>query len=91
MDNGDKHKYDVSEVVSFGGLEYKEVIETEMDMTDKIADIIKYCKSNNVYSFSKLLDYSIEKRKDWFKIVCNASYGRVIRDYIKSLYWDRNH
>ena len=89
LDNPDKHRYDTSEVVSFGGAEYEKLIETETDTTNKIADIIKHCKFNEVYSFSELVDYCIEQKREWFKIVCNATYGRVIRDYIKSLYWDR--
>lgn len=88
LDDPGKYKYDIQEVVNFGGADYSTLIETETEQLDRVAEVIRYCKNNCVYSYSSLVNYCMERRRDWFKLLCNASYGRVVRDYIKSSYWD---
>ena len=86
LDNPDKHKYDVNDVVSMGDGDYALYIQTDKDKKAIVKDIIKFCKENKIYSYANLLDYCIKQKDDWFTIL-NGYNGQVVRDYIKSRYW----
>ena len=86
LDNPDKHRYDVNDVISMGNADYTLYIQTDKDKRTIVKDIIKFCRENKIYSYANLLDYCIEYRDDWFTVL-NGYNGQVIRDYIKSRYW----
>lgn len=48
-----------------------------------IGEIIEYCKKNNVVSFAELMDYAIEFRYHWFKVLCGDG-GFIVIEYLKS-------
>lgn len=86
LDNPDKHKYNVEDVVSFGGADYTSVIGLAVDRYKAIKEMMNFCKDNDVHSYAVLCDWCAENRMDWFRLLCDsASY--VIKEYIKSLKW----
>lgn len=86
LDNPDKHKYNVEDVVSFGGADYTSVIGLSVDRYKAIKEMMNFCKDNDIHSYAVLCDWCSENRMDWFRLLCdNASY--VIKEYIKSLKW----
>lgn len=86
LDNPDKHKYNVDDVVSFGGADYTSVIGLAVDRYKAIKEMMNFCKDNDIHSYAVLCDWCSENRMDWFRLLCdNASY--VIKEYIKSLKW----
>lgn len=89
-DNPDKHQYDPSEVVSLCGADYISAIRTETEQeNDKIslyAEIFAFIKEHNFCSYAYFLDYCIENNRAWFSLAVSSN-GRVIKDYIKSIYW----
>ena len=89
-DNPDKHQYDAGEVVSLCGADYISATRTETEQeNDKIslyAEIFAFIKEHNFFSYAYFLDYCIENNRTWFALAVSSN-GRVIKDYIKSIYW----
>lgn len=48
-------------------------------------EMIEYCSSHNINSFSDLLDYAREYNPTWFDALCyDLNCETVIKDYIQS-------
>ena len=48
--------------------------------------MIDYCKDNNIFSFSDLLEMAMVDKYDWFRVLCDN--GAVIMEkYLKSRKW----
>lgn len=88
LDNLEKHRYQISEVVSLSGADYEKFIFTESDRIMLVREIIEFCRSNRIYSYARLVDYCLDNNSSWFKILCSF-YGRSVRDYIRSFYWEK--
>jgi len=87
LDSQDKARYEIESVESYGGADYVQVIGTDEDKINTVAEIINFCDNSNLYSYSRLVKYCLENRRDWFRVLCIAGYGKIIHDYIKSSYW----
>lgn len=51
LDNPDKHRYNVDDVVSFGGKNYFNIINSDSDNLNVILEILDYCDSVCCYDF----------------------------------------
>jgi len=87
LDSQDKARYEIGNVEAYGGANYAQVIGTDEDKIDTVAEIINFCDNSNLYSYARLVKYCLENRRDWFRILCIAGYGKIVHDYIKSSYW----
>lgn len=95
LDEEYKHKYSRNEVITMndtGKYSYDCVIETEEEKLSKVdetlADIIIYCKHNNLIAYCQLVDYCVCSRPDWLPVV--RKYSQMIYSYLKSLEWYSN-
>ena len=90
QDNPEKFQYSPDEVVSLCGADYSKSTRTESEEENSrleiYSDIFNFIKDNNLYSYAYFLDYCLENHRDWFSLAV-SSHGRVIKDYIKSIYW----
>lgn len=82
-DHPNKHQYDVNEVLCFGGFDYEGQIEGTARRQEVLADIINYCKENNIVSFADLVDYAMSTRPDFFRELANHN-TYFVREYIRS-------
>lgn len=90
LDNPEKAQYSVDDVRCLCGSDYSSCISLVTDKYKAIRDIIDYCKENNIYSYSDLLEYTINERGDWFRVLCdNGTY--VVKEYLKSRQWTLEH
>jgi len=88
LDNPEKAQYEVSDVLSFNGIDYITETGTPADKYKAVREMMAYCRQHKVYSYAKLLDYASEEREDWFRILCdNGTY--VIKEYLKSCSWTK--
>lgn len=87
LDNPEKHRYQESEVIPLNGADYEKFMYTESDKIRFVEEIIAFCRQNSIFSYATLVDYCMDKKPHWFKIICGY-YGRTIRDYIRSHYWE---
>lgn len=88
LDNPDKHQYNVSDVIEFGGVDYIEQVGVARDKYLAIKEMMAFCKESKIYSYSELLDYSAEREIGWFRVLCDNG-TIVIKEYLKSLSWTR--
>lgn len=92
LDQPLKKKYDIDQVVSFGGLDYREIIQASADKYKIISEMIQFCEQEPELikdSFANLTKYAIDQGKiDWFRALCdNAAY--IMTSYLQSLHWTR--
>lgn len=86
MDNPEKVQYNTEDVVMYGGADYIGTIGLAIDKYNAIGEMIDYCCSNQVYSYSDLLEWCRVNRFDWFRVLCdNGTF--VIKEYLKSKMW----
>lgn len=89
LDEKNKLKYDISDVMSFGGADYLKIINLASDRYSAISEMMDYVYDNNVISFAALMRYARYNQPEWFRSLCdNSSF--VMREYIKSLTWERS-
>ncbi len=86
MDNPEKYQYDSAQVRSMGGADYTAVIGLPTDKYKAIGEMIAFCKKNGVYSYSELLEYAMEEKYDWFRVLCDNGTV-VVKEYLKSRSW----
>lgn len=86
MDNPEKHQYSPEDVKMYGGADYITTIGLVTDKYKAIGEIIDFCCTNEVYSYSDLLEWCRVNHFDWFRVLCdNGTF--VIKEYLKSKVW----
>lgn len=86
LDNPEKHQYSPEDVKALCGADYNSTIGLPTDKYKAISEIIDYCESNNVYSYSELIIYSRTNHYDWFRVLCDNG-TMVVKEYLKSRLW----
>lgn len=88
LDNPEKAQYNPDDIVSLCGADYTSVIGLVTDKYKAIRDIILFCKDNDICSYSDLLEYAMEERTDWFRVLCDSG-TYVIKEYLISRSWTK--
>lgn len=86
LDNPEKHRYNMKEVISFCGTNYEEYIN-ENRSVGKAMEIIEYCKENSICRFCDLVEYSLKNNEEWFEYLISGYKSRLIIEYLKSKQW----
>lgn len=86
MDNPEKYQYAPEKVRSLCGADYTGAVGLVTDKYKAIGEMIDFCIENDIYSYSKLLEYSRMERFDWFRVLCDNGTV-VIKEYLKSRAW----
>lgn len=85
MDNPEKNQYDVNDVETFSGLDYRRIVETASDKIAVLHDIMDFIDDNRITKYSALMRYARKERADWFYILANG-YTLVIAEYLKGVW-----
>lgn len=85
LDNPDKEQLSPEQVQSFGGLDYFSVIELPGDQLDLLREMQTWCRHNQVFYYSQLVDYAAAARPDWFRALMTRQRENMYR-YLVSLY-----
>lgn len=86
LDNPEKAQYEPETVRALCGADYVSVIGLVTDKYKAISEIIDFCVEQDIYSFSKLLEYCRNERFDWFRVLCDNG-TIVVEKYLKSRSW----
>ena len=70
------------------GADYTTTIGLVIDKYKAIGEMIDYCRSNGILSYSELLEYCREERFDWFRVLCDNGTV-VMKEYLKSKSWEQ--
>ena len=87
LDNPEKTKYDVSDVVQFCGADFTSIIGLATDRYKAISEMVAFCADNDIIAYSVLLEYAMIHRMDWFRVLCDNGTV-VVKEYLKSRTWD---
>lgn len=88
LDNPEKAQYPPEQVRSMCGADYTTTIGLVIDKYKAIGEMIDYCRSNGILSYSELLEYCREERFDWFRVLCDNGTV-VMKEYLKSKSWEQ--
>lgn len=86
LDNPEKYQYNISDVVSFCGLDYSEFISLNSDIIKVISEMISFCEDNNVCSFYLLSKYAFLYNNNWARAL-STSCSVFMREYLQSRSW----
>ena len=86
LDNPEKAQYNVDNVISLGGLNYRTIIGSMADKNKCISDMIDHINDNDLDSFAELVCYAKNFKPDWFDCLLNSG-SYFIKEYIKSRTW----
>lgn len=90
LDNPEKIRYSIDDVISYGGADYISTIGTSADKAKSIKEMIIYVEENDITSFSDLVQHAMVNRSDWFDCLINSG-AYFIKEYIKSSCWTKHH
>lgn len=86
LDNPEKHQYNIDDVVSLAGADYRSIIGLATDKYVAIGEMMDFCITNQVMSYAQLLVYSRHNRQDWFRTLVDSS-TMVMKEFLKSYAW----
>lgn len=86
LDNPDKAQYDINDVLSFGGADYRDIIGLPSDKYLIISEMMDFCDTYNVCSFYTLVNYARRNKEDWCRALSdNCAY--IMREWLESRLW----
>ena len=89
LDNPEKCRYSVNDVLSFGGGDYLTLIESSADKLVCMMEIEKFCEMFNVFSYSQLRRLLRNYHFDWYRYVVDNSIA--VSSFLKSLQHEKQY
>ncbi len=89
LDNTDKTRYDIEDVLAYSGADYETMISLATDKYSAIGEMIEFCIQNSIVSYAELLLYAKNNRTDWFHVLCDSGTVTIVQ-FLKSRYWEVN-
>lgn len=88
LDNPEKHQYDQSEVMEFGGISYLEMIDRVGDNLQVLVNIYDFIEERDIYSYRQLIQ-EIKDKREWFR-VATQNNTLAISTYLRSRQWEKD-
>lgn len=85
LDNPEKHQYDISEIHSGGGADYKKAIALPQDKYSILTDILVFCIDTDCSNLGTLLLYTSQCNSEWQKIIID-NIG-IVKEMLKTVGW----
>lgn len=89
LDNPEKCRYSVNDVLCFGGGDYMSLIESSADKYISMMEIEKFCEMFDVFSYSQLRRLLRNYHFDWYRYVVDNSIA--VSSHLKSLQHEKEH
>jgi hypothetical protein len=86
LDQPNKHRYNVSDVVTMGGVDYQALVMSASDDDDVLDEIEEYIKANRIVSFTTFQRVCREIHPEW-KYILRHKKSYYIRETIKANAW----
>lgn len=87
LDQPNKHRYDMADVVSIGAIDYAALVMSGADEDEMLDEIFDYIRANQIVSFSVFVDLVRKFKPEWRCIVYHK-YASLISRYIKGQHWE---
>lgn len=89
LDNPEKARYDIQDVICCAGVDYNTIISLASDKYSAIGEMIEFCLQNRIDCYAELLLYAKNNREDWFRVLCDNGTVTIVQ-FLKSKYWEQN-
>lgn len=85
LDNPEKVQYAIDDIIPHQGADLEAILmPTRSQRYKYIADMLSWCRENDVIEFQDLVDYAItDHPDDWFPMLCD-SCAYIVSQYLKS-------
>lgn len=84
LDNPEKYRYNIDDVIELSGADYKDCISRDSDKYKTIKAMLSYIGNNHIMSYRIFMDYCMEYEPEWYAcLVDKATY--VVSSYIDSI------
>ena len=83
LDNPEKYRYNTSDVVTFGGVDYLSICSSASDKFVIIRQILQFIEENDIRFFNDLALYASSENEEWFRVLCDSN-TMFISQYLKS-------
>lgn len=87
MDTDEKAPYSPDEIISYGGLDYFELIETNNDVSEAMKEIMTFVRQEAIVSYAELCDYCAINNSYWFHVITSRRTIPIL-NYLKSVEWE---
>lgn len=87
LDNPEKARYSMDDVIQFGGADFYSIIECSIDRYTAIAEILDFCDDEQIYSFRKLVQVCRMEHFEWFRSLCDGGIY-IVKEYLKTANWE---
>lgn len=89
LDQPDKHRYDMQDVVSIGAIDYQALVMSNADEDAMLDEIFETMDSYHLDSYPSVVRHTREHHPEW-KVLVYRKYVRQIAEYAKGLHYERN-
>lgn len=90
LDNPEKAQYDISQVCSYGGVDYNEIIGLPSDKYKMLDEMMEFCDKYDVMSLYALTNYARKHREDWKRILTDSG-AFFMREWLQSRKWSKEN
>lgn len=87
LDQPNKHRYEISDVVSIGAIDYAMFVMSAADEDALLDEICDFIDTHAFISFSKFCRYVRLEKPEWRQMVYHKC-SFFIREYMKALHWE---
>lgn len=87
IDNPEKYQYDIDDVKSIGGVDYRSIIGLASDKYAAIREMAHFCIENGIMEYCVLFEYAMDNNEGWFRVLCDSSFA--IQQFLKSTRYNR--
>ena len=82
LDNPEKAQYDINDVLTIGGLDYIELINSCADELATLYDIVDYILNNNITNCRQFLTYCRTEQPEWFSCIFRHRHLYEVKEVI---------
>ena len=87
MDQPDKHRYPIQDVISIGSIDYQTLCMSVADEDEMLDEIFEAMDTYYLDSYPKVIRYTREHHPEW-KAIVYRKYTRQISEYAKGLHYE---
>lgn len=87
LDQPDKHRYDVADVISIGAIDYPTIVMSSADEDEMLDAIFGAMDDYFLDSYPKVVRYAKQEHPEWRPIIYRK-YSRSIAEYAKGLHYE---
>lgn len=87
LDNPEKAQYEISGVMAFGGIDYRDLVASAADVDSVVTEMEEWIDATGNYSYAALCRYARNNRPDWTRVLRTRCTVHI-KAYVQSCQWE---